>query len=172
MTPGSAERSPLVEMMPHERWCELRLNRVDKRNALDDAMLAELGGALEAAHAAGAAVVVLSANGPTFCSGADTTTPNSPRDVDKFTRPLLDTPLFVICQVEGPVLGIGLALLACSPLVIASSTAWGAMPEASRGWYPGAVAPYLESVGSPRAAMTAALGAERLPAGRSWRWVW
>jgi enoyl-CoA hydratase/carnithine racemase len=51
---------------------DVRLNRPDKRNALDGAMFAALGEAGESLkHAPGLRAVVLSGDGPSFCAGLD-----------------------------------------------------------------------------------------------------
>jgi len=55
-----------------ERTARITLNRPEKRNALDDVMVRELTSAFHsAAKDQSVKVVVLAANGPAFCAGAD-----------------------------------------------------------------------------------------------------
>lgn len=67
--------SQLYQFIQYEvadRVAYITLNRPDKRNALNDMMVAELRDAIHAAQEdAMAKVIVLRANGPAFCAGAD-----------------------------------------------------------------------------------------------------
>jgi enoyl-CoA hydratase len=60
----------LVEQRGHVRW--LRLNRPDRRNALDSELISALDKQITAAEAdPETAVVAVSGNGPSFCAGGD-----------------------------------------------------------------------------------------------------
>ncbi len=61
-----------IDYTVKERIAYITLNRPDKRNALNDVLLIELKDAiLRAENTALIKVVVLNANGPVFCAGAD-----------------------------------------------------------------------------------------------------
>jgi enoyl-CoA hydratase/carnithine racemase len=64
---------------PTLRW--VILDRVDKANALDDAMVDGLQGALARARADGMRTVALRSTGRTFCAGLDLSTPQDDRSV-------------------------------------------------------------------------------------------
>jgi enoyl-CoA hydratase len=60
----------LVEQRGHVRW--LRLNRPDRRNALDSELISALNTQITVAEAdPETAVVAVSGNGPSFCAGGD-----------------------------------------------------------------------------------------------------
>jgi len=120
----------------------LRLNRPDKRNAIDDTMMSGLIEALDAAGRDEAVrVIALSAEGEHFCSGADVVARNA-RNADggaeKRPRagsiqrrlpsqahrliPLLTTVQTpVVCVVQGWAAGIGLAMALASDVTIAAA---------------------------------------------------
>jgi enoyl-CoA hydratase len=123
----------------------LLLNRAEKLNALSPQLLAELTEALEAAMADdGVHVVVISAKGRAFSSGADVGSENeelrtklrdAPGDmartaqrVDEWLR-LKALPKPVIAQVHGYCLGLANELIGCADLVVCSESARFGMPE-------------------------------------------
>ncbi|MGA6970034.1 MAG: enoyl-CoA hydratase-related protein, partial [Candidatus Binatus sp.] len=60
-----------VDLSVESGLAEIVLNRPDKMNALNDAMVAELNGALERAASAGARALLIRGEGPAFCAGRD-----------------------------------------------------------------------------------------------------
>lgn len=117
------------------------LDRPEKRNALDDALVDELLGVVEdLAGDRSARVIVVRGNGPSFCAGADASGAGSapPRgaleDRDhmleaRFGRfvALWDAPQPVIAEVHGHCLGIAVALCSCADLVVVAD-------DATIGW--------------------------------------
>lgn len=125
------------------RVVRLRLNRPEKRNAINSALIAEatervqrLAGEIEPL------VVVLSGAGSAFSAGADVQElrafdEDSARDFITRLHRLIDAmralPQVVIASVRGPCLGGALELAAACDLRIASQTARFAMPEVRVG---------------------------------------
>src|SRR5690606_38618867 len=67
-----SQMDALVEYRAIDRVAEIRLNRPGARNALNDALNAELGVAWERFAADGSAdVAILMGAGPAFCAGVD-----------------------------------------------------------------------------------------------------
>jgi 2-(1,2-epoxy-1,2-dihydrophenyl)acetyl-CoA isomerase len=135
----------------------LRLNRPDKRNAIDDTMMSGLIEALDAAgRDEGVRVISLSAEGEHFCSGADVVARNA-RSADGAAEkrpragsiqrrlpsqahrliPLLTTVQTpVVCVVQGWAAGIGLAMALASDVTIAAADARFWAPFCERGFTP------------------------------------
>ena len=115
----------------------LTLNRPEKHNAFDDALIAELTIKLKQLDADPAVrVVVLTASGKTFSAGGDL---NWMRSMAAFSEAenladalklaeLLDTLASLhkptIAKVNGPAYGGGVGLIACCDIAIASETAY------------------------------------------------
>jgi methylglutaconyl-CoA hydratase len=135
----------------------ISLNRPEKRNALDDVMVAELTQAfIAAAKDPGVKVVVLRANGPVFSAGADLDYLQRVAKFD-FNANLEDCQklirLFVsinqmkkpvVAVVEGPALagGCGLAT-ACDFIIADKEKAEFGYPEVRIGFIPAIVLVYL-----------------------------
>lgn len=107
----------------------LTLNRSEKRNALNLAMWAELEAHITSIEAAGPAIgaVVLAANGPTFCAGADFTERGTPKPEPYYQAKLvsriagLAQP--VIAAVQGGCFTGGLELALAADIIIAAQSA-------------------------------------------------
>lgn len=138
----------LIEVRAGQGWTELRLNRPERRNALSTALAEELCGALQAAGDRGEPVL-LGANGPVFCAGADLSEGISRRGDRPSTRvldALLHSPVLIVAAVSAPVYGAGIALVQACPVVVATSGAALNLPEARHGFFPAGIVPYLEDV--------------------------
>jgi enoyl-CoA hydratase len=120
----------------------LTLNRPEARNALNMALAeALLHGARRAASEA-ARLVVLRANGPVFCAGADLKERKGMSDDAVRARRLKAfaaydaierLPMPVIAVVEGPAIGSGCEIAAACDFVIATEAASFRTPEALWG---------------------------------------
>lgn len=118
------------------------LNAPAKRNALDEAALAELGAAYDAAEAAGVRALVLRGEGPAFCAGRDISAVD-PRDDDVLgylgglVTPLLRRmaafPAPTFAAAQGACLGVGLGLLIATDVVYVADTAKIGSPFAALG---------------------------------------
>ena len=126
----------------------LTLNRPEKRNALNPVMVNEL--AFATAHARFNSeiwAILLKANGPVFCAGADLkafmgakeeTDSNIPNPKGEVLLgelfPTLHKP--VIAQVEGAVYAGGFLLLSGATYVVAQNDLQFGLPEVKRGLFP------------------------------------
>lgn len=125
----------------------LTLRRPEKRNALDDAMIAALAAACTEVDHSTARVLILQGEGATFCAGGDIAGWSGLSAADFGRRWLRDgNAAFdalarlrqpVIAVLSGAVLGGGLELAACADLRIAEMQATFALPETGLGIIPG-----------------------------------
>jgi len=118
------------------------LNAPEKRNALDEQALAELGAAYDEADAAGVRALVLRGEGRAFCAGRDISAVD-PRDDDVIgylggtVTPLLQrmarfpAPTFAVAH--GACLGVGLGLLIATDVVYVAESAKIGSPFAALG---------------------------------------
>lgn len=154
------------------------LDRPDKRNAINDEMIAAFVDALTvAATDDQVRVIVLDAAGDHFCAGADVVARNRDRD----TRPragsiqrrlptqahrlvplLLEVQVPVVCKVRGWAAGIGFSLALAADFTIASEDAKFWEPFTERGFTPDSGATWLlpRRVGVVRARDLLLLGRE------------
>jgi methylglutaconyl-CoA hydratase len=146
------------------------LNRPEKRNAIDERMIAELRAAIEkAAREAEVRAILITGEGPDFCAGMDlamfaesvgTELGNggaleffeSAQRLAGLYRALRDQPKPVVAAVKGRALGGGCGLaMACDAILAAESAIFG-FPEVNIGFVPAIVMSLLRrSVGEKRA---------------------
>jgi len=128
------------------------LNRPEKRNALNDALIAALKKALlEASGDAAVRVVVISGAGKDFCSGADLASlqkiaDGSVAENADDARSLMDLFMLlrqiqvpVVAAVRGKALAGGCGLASACDIVLASSDARFGYPEVKLGFVPAMV---------------------------------
>ncbi len=120
----------------------IALNRPQRLNAVNHALVDALCEALSQADADDARVVVLCGRGRAFCAGHDLKddTPASPEEARRHTDRLQDVMRLVrrieapvIASVHGYALGAGCEFALCSDLVIAANDAAFGFPEMSVG---------------------------------------
>src|SRR5690606_4630648 len=142
----------------------LTLNRPEKLNAMNDALVAELAAALRTAESdRGVAVIVLAGAGRAFCAGADLGGGNAddkqggatagPTPGQRIAQRLDDTVRFygtiqrmdtpVIAAVQGYAMGGGCNLAVSCDLVVAAENAVFGYPEVKLGMAAAGVAPTL-----------------------------
>ena len=140
----------------HHGVATLTLNRVEKHNAFDDAIIAELTAKLKQLDADGAVrVVVLTGAGKTFSAGGDL---NWMRSMAKFSEKenvedalklaelmdVLDSLAKpTIAKVNGPAYGGGVGLVACCDIAICTEAAKFALTEVRLGLIPAVISPYV-----------------------------
>ena len=121
----------------------LRLNRPEKKNALNNVMMNELNYALAyAKQEREIRVVVVDAEGDIFCAGADLRLAKEDSNVPKiegaddisFSLRRLHKP--VICKIQGSVLAGALLILTNATHAIAVDNAKFSAPEIHRGLWP------------------------------------
>lgn len=156
----------------------LTLDRPHRRNALDDAMVADLIRELETANQdESVRAIVLSGTGDHFCSGFDLVARNAPRD----TRPRVGSiqrrvsseahrlvPLLcsvqvpVVCRVQGWAAGIGLHLVLAADFAVVAEDARLWEPFMRRGFTPDSGGTWLlpRRIGEARARDMLLLGRE------------
>lgn len=130
----------------------IRLNRPEKRNALNDAVVSGIKqGLRKASHDEHARAVVISGAGKDFCSGADLSSLQkiagaSVSENSEDARALLDLfmlirqlPVPVIAAVTGRALAGGCGLATACDLVLASTSARFGYPEVKIGFVPAMV---------------------------------
>jgi 2-(1,2-epoxy-1,2-dihydrophenyl)acetyl-CoA isomerase len=139
----------------------LTLDRPDKRNALDDAMVA---GLIDAIDAAGrderVRVIVLAGGGDHFCGGADIVARNAggpdaprprvgsiqrrvPSQAHRLIPLLLSVQVPIVCRVQGWAAGIGFHLALASDFTVAATDARFWEPFSARGFTPDSGATWL-----------------------------
>src|ERR1700730_10277704 len=115
------------------------INRPDAGNAMTDAMALELTGIVDAAPQT-SRMVLLRGAGKDFCIGRQAppppTTPPEAMERRRFSDIVFDTygtirnsPIPVVCVVQGRALGFGCAVAAVADITIASDTATFQVPE-------------------------------------------
>ena len=121
-----------IDYASHDGVATITINRPAKRNALSAALCDQLCAAWQRFKASDDRVALLCAAGDTFTAGADLTSP--PPD---FWRAVPDVGIDigkpVIAVVQGPVVGMGVTILAFCDLCVAAEDARFIYPEAKVG---------------------------------------
>lgn len=159
------------------RIATITLNRPERGNAFDQAMLDELGDTLSALAADdGARIVVLRGAGKHFCTGADLASrgpgtqrqpaKHSLRDVlailDSLTKP-------TVAVVHGGAIGGGAGFVSCCDVVIATESAFFSIPEVRVGMPPLGIMPFMIRAIGHRAFRRYGLSGERMTAAEALR---
>lgn len=158
------------------------MNRPERHNAFDDALVAELTEALRSMEAEeGVRVVVLSGAGKSFSAGADLhwmrrmagySMDENRRDsmaLASLMRTLAHLAKPTVARVQGPAYGGGVGLVACCDVAIAAQNATFALTEAKLGLIPAVISPYVVAAIGERAARRYFLSAERINAAEACR---
>ena len=158
----------------------ITLNRPEKRNALNDALIAEIKRGLEqASHDENVRAVVISGAGKDFCSGADLSALQkiaqaSVSDNANDARSLLDLfvqirqlPVPVVAAVRGRALAGGCGLATACDLVLASESARFGYPEVKIGFVPAMVLAILRRNVSEKRAFELITRGEEIDAARA-----
>jgi len=152
----------------------LTLDSPANRNALSAQLLGELLEALRSALADCAVrVIVLTHDGPAFCSGADLKEARSPAAgqpavaFPAVLQELWEAPKPVVARVAGPSRAGGLGLLGASDIVVCSDTVTFAFTEVRLGVVPAIISASLLPLLAPRAAQELFLTGETFDARRA-----
>ncbi len=142
--------SELISTELNHRVLTIRLNRPEKKNALNLAMYDALTDALNGAGSDKAVrVIYVTGNGDAFTSGNDIMdfVQNPPKDenspVGRFLQALVEAEKPLIAGVNGLAVGVGVTMLPHCDLVYAADTASFRMPFVSLGVVPEAGSSYL-----------------------------
>ena len=160
----------------------ITLSRPDVRNAFNDEVIAELKNAfLAVAHNSEVRCVVLAAEGPAFCAGADL---NWMRRMADYTHAenladagelaamlsaIYSCPKPTIARVQGDVVAGGVGLIAACDMVVSVDTAHFCLSEVKLGLIPATISPYVIRAMGARAAHRYFLTAERFDANEAHR---
>lgn len=158
---------------------EVRLHRLEVRNALDEDLIAQLTEVFTSASSDDCRVVVLAGEGKVFCAGADIGYMQRLADFDhdanvEDARRLSDAFLAisgcekpVVAKVHGAAIGGGVGLVsACDIVVAAAGTKFG-LSEVRLGILPAVISPFVVRRLGPAGARTLFLTGERFDAHRA-----
>ena len=160
----------------------ITLSRPEVRNAFNDEVIAEL---TEAFHSLGqqddVRAIVLAAEGPAFCAGADLnwmrrmadyTRAENLADAAKLAemlRVMFECPKPTVARVQGDVFAGGVGLVAACDMVVSVDSATYCLSEVKLGLMPATISPYVIRAMSARAAHRYFLTAERFSAAEAHR---
>ena len=155
----------------------ITLSRPEVRNAFNDEVIAEITQAFQtAAASAEVRAVVLAAEGPAFCAGADlnwmrrmadyTRTENlaDAAKLAEMLRVMYACPKPTIARIQGDVVAGGMGLVAACDLAVAVDSAGFCLSEVKLGLIPATISPYVVRAMGARAAHRYVLTAERFSA--------
>jgi methylglutaconyl-CoA hydratase len=158
------------------------LNRPDVRNAFDEATIVELTAAFRAlADDTSIRVIILAANGPAFCAGADlnwmkrmATYSDAENRADALGLATMLNTIYacnkpVIAQVQGDAYAGGMGLVAVADIAISAESAHFCLSEAKLGLMPATIAPYVIRAIGARASHRYFVTAERFDAAEALR---
>ena len=162
--------------------CTITLCRPDVRNAFNDEVIAELKTAfIDAGQAADVRCVVLAAEGPAFCAGADLNWMRRMADYTRdenladagqlaaMLRAIYECPKPTIARVQGDVFAGGVGLVAACDMALSVDTATYCLSEVKLGLIPATISPYVIRAMGARAAHRYFLTAERFSAAEAHR---
>ena len=164
------------------RIARITLTRPEVRNAFNDAVIQQLKAAFELVGSRDdVRAVVLAAEGPAFCAGADL---NWMRRMADYTRQenladagqlaamlkaIFECPKPTIAAVQGDVFAGGMGLVAACDMAVSVRTATYCLSEVKLGLIPATISPYVIRAMGVRAAHRYFLTAERFSADEAHR---
>lgn len=165
-----------------DKVARLILDRPEKHNAFDDALIVDLTAALENLNRnVSVRVVVLAAEGASFSAGGDLAWMQRAAKYDvaqnladaralaKLMATLNGMSKPTIAAVQGPAYGGGCGLIAACDIALASSAAVFALTEVRLGLIPAVIGPYVIRAIGQRQARRLFLTAERFSAEEAYR---
>ncbi len=158
------------------------MNRPERHNAFDDALIAELTEAFRSMEAEdGVRLVVLSGAGKSFSAGADLnwmkrmagfSLDENRRDAMGLAALMRTIAHFrkpTVARVHGAAYGGGVGLVACCDIAIAAQAATFSLSEAKLGLIPAVVSPYVVAAIGERHSRRYFLTSERFDAAEAYR---
>lgn len=152
---SKTDKQVLIERRDGVQW--IIINRPERRNAINEAMLEEIRGAVLEANGdpSARAIVLTGAGDKAFCAGADlkggdgsaspvkpdVAAPNNP--LTQLFRTFESCNLPILARVNGHVLAGGMGLLCGCDLAIAVDTARFGVPEVRIGMFPMMILGYM-----------------------------
>lgn len=158
------------------------LDRPEVRNAFNDELIARLAQAFaELGPLPDVRCIVLAANGPAFCAGADLNWMRRMADYTRgenladagqlaaMLRAIFECPKPTIARIQGDVFAGGTGLVAACDIAVAVDTATFCLSEVKLGLIPATISPYVIRAMGARAAHRYFLTAERFSAAEAHR---
>ena len=135
-------RSPLI-VERKDAILSLRLNNIEKRNALNSEMMGIAAAALEnIGDYPDIRAVVISGEGDNFSSGADVTNWN-PEELQAMLSAIVNCSVPTIVVVHGFCFGGAMGLICSCDFILASSDSKFGFPEVRLGMIPAIISPYV-----------------------------
>lgn len=169
--------SPSLTIAVENSVARITLSRPEVRNAFNDEVIAELTQAFQTLGQRGdVRAIVLAAEGPAFCAGADlnwmrrmadyTRTENlaDAAKLAEMLRVMYECPKPTVARVQGDVFAGGVGLVAACDMVVSVDTATYCLSEVKLGLIPATISPYVIRAMGARAAHRYFLTAERFNA--------
>jgi methylglutaconyl-CoA hydratase len=160
----------------------ITLTMPEIRNAFSDEVIQDITAAFaDVGGRADVRAVVLAAEGPAFCAGAnlhwmrrmaDYTREENLADAGKLAtmlRTIAECPKPTIARVQGDVYAGGMGLVAACDMAVSVDTAWYCLSEVKIGLAPATISPYVIRAMGARAAQRYFLTAERFTAAEAHR---
>jgi methylglutaconyl-CoA hydratase len=178
----STDQNTALSVTVQDHVARITLTRPEVRNAFNDEVIAQIKSAFEAVGARDdVRCVVLAAEGPAFCAGADL---NWMRRMADYTqgenladagelaamlRAIYECPQPTIARVQGDVYAGGMGLVAACDMAVSVDTANYCLSEVKLGLIPATISPYVIRAMGTRAAHRYFLTAERFGAAEAHR---
>ena len=158
------------------------LDRPEVRNAFNDELIGRIDAAFrELGARADVRCIVLAANGPAFCAGADLNWMRRMADYTReenladagrlaaMLRAIYDCPKPTVARIQGDVFAGGMGLAAACDIAVAVDSATFCLSEVKLGLIPATISPYVIRAMGARAAHRYFLTAERFGAAEALR---
>jgi methylglutaconyl-CoA hydratase len=165
-----------------DKVATVTLNRPDLRNAFNEGAIAELARVFdELGRDDAVRAIVLAANGPSFCAGADLNWmkkmagySHDENEADAMRlaamlRTIYLCPKPTVARVQGDCYAGGMGLVAACDIVVASEAAGFCLSEVKLGLIPATISPYVIKAMGEQAARRYFLTAERFDAAEAQR---
>ena len=178
----STDQNTALSVTVQDQVARITLTRPEVRNAFNDDVIAQIKSAFEAVGARDdVRCVVLAAEGPAFCAGADL---NWMRRMADYTQSenladagelaamlqaIYECPQPTIARVQGDVYAGGMGLVAACDMAVSVDTANYCLSEVKLGLIPATISPYVIRAMGARAAHRYFLTAERFGAAEAHR---
>lgn len=148
--------SPVIIEQSPDGVATVTLNRPDMHNALDEILIRDITRAFDMLGSDSTVrMVILKANGPSFCAGADinwmqrsanyTQEQNlqEAQNLSLMMKTLYEFPRPLVALVQGAAVGGGVGIIACCDVVIVSDAASFRLSEVKLGLVPAVISPYV-----------------------------
>jgi methylglutaconyl-CoA hydratase len=164
----------LLERRGSTHW--ITINRPDKRNAINRAVIDGIGAGIEraAVDASTRAIVLTGAGDKAFCAGGDLQEGTAifggdepTMDFGRLARAVRDVGIPLVARVNGACVAGGMGLMALCDLVVAADHARFGLPEARVGVFPMQVQVYFRNLVLPRHAAEMIFTGELIDAARA-----